>query len=193
MDWLLFCKRVTQQPYALPTCTEIGCFQTRKSVCTSLVAAVQPFETERSGVEKGWTAAPLSLNDTRVRCSFSDGTPPGSYNPNCCADVFCYRTALYIWRHLSLLLLLYHTFCDKSTPSSNWQKNFPRMNYRMDIRGRSLNLQYRFFQALSCTSLNCTEFLGHCERSILCAFLGTLLRCPGRSLTVRCLYYPFTK
>ena len=53
LAWLLFYKRVTRQPYALPTCTDIVCFQTRKSVCTSLIAAVQPFETERSGVEKG--------------------------------------------------------------------------------------------------------------------------------------------
>ena len=30
MDWLLFCKRVKQQPYALPTCVKLACFNGEK-------------------------------------------------------------------------------------------------------------------------------------------------------------------
>ena len=57
-------------------------------------------------------------------CLFSDATPPDSYIRDCCAGAFCYRTVLCIWKRLSLPLLLYHTFCDKSIPSLNRQKTF---------------------------------------------------------------------
>ena len=43
MDWLRFYKRVTQQPYALPTCTDIVCFQTLLHRTHKSQTAVQTF------------------------------------------------------------------------------------------------------------------------------------------------------
>ena len=57
------------------------------------------------------TAAPLSLNDTCVRCGFSDGTPPDSYNPNCMnfqrkfPRLFSVIEQLYISENVCLYLL----------------------------------------------------------------------------------------